>query len=91
MQELEVAAGNARAPGIGTLWSRDVMHLAACLETVMFCPSFPYGQGETLAPRRFLFSSGNLSTLKRASSAPCLRGASEKGENSGLTTLLLLD
>ena len=50
MQELEGAAGNARAPGIGKLWSRDVQHLAACLEIVIFGPSVLTGKGK-LWPR----------------------------------------
>ena len=55
MQELEGAAGNARAPGIGKLWSRDVLHHAACLEIVIFGFSIPGGRGEYVPRDAFVF------------------------------------
>ena len=50
MQELEGAAGNAKVPGIWKMWSCDVLHLASCLESVIFAPFVPTGRGK-LWPR----------------------------------------
>ena len=55
MQELEGSACNARASGIGKLWSQDVLHLAACLETVTFGASIPTGRGELWPAMFFCF------------------------------------
>ena len=55
MQELEGAAANARASGIGKLWSRDVLHHAACLEIVIFGFSILPGRGEFVPRDAFCF------------------------------------